>query len=129
MLRRPIHPKIVEMGIAIDYDTDPGHRCYRKVSGHYAGRSAEEGKRRFGHAPHAQRNQVGLPPLVVTFDCLQRVLSSGRRFPLGVRFAWHSTAKGFAFGTTLFPRQAYTSQAKQGRFLNLSGVHDPAPKC
>jgi hypothetical protein len=82
--RRGESPEIAQVGVAAALDVHAGDRGGGEVGGHGERRAPEEGERGAGHAPVAEREQVGQPALLGRQDHRDRVRPAGRRLPVRV---------------------------------------------
>ncbi len=89
---RRVRAEVHQVRVAAELGGDPAHGRPRKVGGHDGRRPAEEGERRRGHPPVADRDEVGDALAPLTFEDGDRVEPVGGRRPRGVALPRHRLA-------------------------------------
>ena len=107
--------EVHEVAIAAGLHADARVRRAGKVGGHVERRAPIERERRHRHAPAADRDQLGDPPLARRDHQVDRIRSVTRCLPLAVLIARHAIAQRFAGGIAFIPVR--TGRRRGQRFV------------
>ena len=109
------HAKVQQVSIAARLHPDISGGRVRQIPRHRRGRAAEVGKRRGGHAPVPDRQQIWYPRLGLLLQGGDRVWPVLRRRPLRVAQPGHQLAPLTARGTPLIGREHLVRRGQNAR--------------